>query len=87
MPKKTEYVKFRNHQIKIRSPFIIYADLESNLVPEDNGKQNPEESYTNNIKNILFVVIALNQYVLMIGSASLLRYTQMKMLFTIVLIT
>ena len=26
---------------------MIYADFESILVPEDNGKQNPEESYTN----------------------------------------
>ena len=25
----------------------MYADLESILVPEDNGKQNPNESYTN----------------------------------------
>ena len=27
--------------------FIIYAYFESILVPENNGKQNPEESYTN----------------------------------------
>ena len=26
---------------------MIYADIESVLVPEDNDKQNPEESYTN----------------------------------------
>ena len=26
---------------------MIYADFESILVPEDNGKQNPKESYTN----------------------------------------
>ena len=26
--------------------FIIYAHFESILVPEDNGKQNPKESYT-----------------------------------------
>ena len=25
---------------------MIYADFESILVPEDNGKQNPNESYT-----------------------------------------
>ena len=25
---------------------MIYADSESILVPEDNGKQNPNESYT-----------------------------------------
>ena len=32
---------------KKKSPFIIYSDLESILVPEDNGKQNSEQSYTN----------------------------------------
>ena len=26
---------------------MIYVDLESILLPEDNGKQNPEEPYTN----------------------------------------
>ena len=26
---------------------MIYANFESILVPEDNGKQNPNESYTN----------------------------------------
>ena len=43
MPKKGEYVKFNNYERKVRSsPFIVYADFESILVPEDNGKQNPE---------------------------------------------
>ena len=32
---------------KIKSPVMIYADFESILVPENNGKQNPEMSYTN----------------------------------------
>ena len=30
-----------------KSPFIIYVDFESILAPEDNGKQNSNESYTN----------------------------------------
>ena len=38
IPKQSEYVKFRNHQKKIKLPFIIYADFESILVPEDNVK-------------------------------------------------
>ena len=46
MPKKGEYVKLKNYERKIKSPFTIYADFESNLMPEDNGKQNPEESCT-----------------------------------------
>ena len=32
---------------KKKSPFMIYADFEGILVPEDNGKQNSNESYTN----------------------------------------
>ena len=47
MLKKGEYVKFINCERKIKSPFIIYADFESILVPKVSGKQNPEESYTN----------------------------------------
>ena len=47
MPKKGEYVKFKNFETKMKSPFMIYADFESILVPEDNGKQNPNEPYTN----------------------------------------
>ena len=38
MPKKGEFVKFKNYESKIKSPFIIYADFESILVPENNGK-------------------------------------------------
>ena len=46
MPKKVEYVQFKNYEEKINSPFIVYANSESILVPENNEKQNPEESYT-----------------------------------------
>ena len=49
MPKKGAYVTFKNHERKIKSPFIIYEDFESILVPVNNEKQNPEESYTKNI--------------------------------------
>ena len=47
MSKKGEYIQFKNFGRKIKSPFMIYVDFESILVPEDNGKQNPNESYTN----------------------------------------
>ena len=47
MPKKREYVKFKNLERKIKPPFMIYADFERIFVPQDNGKQNPEESYKN----------------------------------------
>ena len=47
IPKKGEYVKFRIFEIKIKPAFVIYAHFESILVPEDNKKQSPNESYTN----------------------------------------
>ena len=34
MLKKGEFVKFKNYERKIKSPFIIYANFESILVPE-----------------------------------------------------
>ena len=46
MPKKGEYVKFKKFERKIKSPFMIYPSFESILVLENNGKQNPNESYT-----------------------------------------
>ena len=46
MPKKDKYVTFKNYQRKINSPYMIYADFESILMPEDNGKQNPDKSFT-----------------------------------------
>ena len=36
-----------NFERKMKSPFMIYGHFESILVPEDNVKQNPNESYTN----------------------------------------
>ena len=44
MSKKGEHV---NLKLTKKPPFIIYAEFESILVPENNGKQKPEESYTN----------------------------------------
>ena len=44
MSKKGEYVKFINYERKIKSSFIIHVDFESILMPENNGKQNLEDS-------------------------------------------
>ena len=41
MPKKGKYVKFKNFEKTNKSPFMIYEDFKSILVPDDNGKQNP----------------------------------------------
>ena len=46
MKKKSEYVKFKNYERHTNLPYIIYADFEQILVPQNNGKQNLDESYT-----------------------------------------
>ena len=51
MPKKGEYARFKNFERKIKSPSMIYADLENILVPNDNVKQKPNESYSNKYEN------------------------------------
>ena len=38
--KKAQYDKFNNYERKIKYPFMIYADFESILLPEENEKQN-----------------------------------------------
>ena len=39
---------------------MIYADFESILVPDDIGKQNPEQSYTNKCQKHFAVVMTIN---------------------------
>ena len=45
MQKKNEYVKLKIYERKTKLPFMIYADFESILAPDDNGKQNPHDCY------------------------------------------
>ena len=60
MPNKVEFVKFKNVERKMKSPFMIYSDFEIILVLEDNRKQNRNESYNKNIKNMSLVVMVMN---------------------------
>ena len=54
---KGEKSKFKNYERMIKSPFMIYADFTSILVPEEVKS----ESYTRaNIKNMLLAVMAIN---------------------------
>ena len=39
MPKRDKYVKFKNYDMKIKSPFIIYTYFESILMSKNNEKQ------------------------------------------------
>ena len=55
MTEKDEYVKIKNYERKRKSSFMIYADFESILVPDNNEKQNPKEFYRNKYqKHIVF---------------------------------
>ena len=56
-------------------PFIIYSDFESILVLEDNGKQNPEDSYTNKYQKNIACSYGYSLNVLMIELVILLRHT------------
>ena len=47
IPKKGKYVRLKYYERNIKSSFMVYADFESILIPEDNGRQNPDESCTN----------------------------------------
>ena len=60
MSKKDEYVRFKNYEKKIKSPFMIYVYFQRILVPEDIGKQNSEKSIRRNIKNMLLILMAIN---------------------------
>ena len=44
----------------MKSPFMIYAYFESILMPDTEGKQNPDESYRTNIKSISFAVMVID---------------------------
>ena len=47
VPKKSEYVKFKIYDRKLKSTIMVYADFESIFVPGNNEKQNLEGFYTN----------------------------------------
>ena len=83
MHKKGEFVKFKNYERKIKSPFIIYANFESILMTEKIEKQNLIQT---DIKNILLAVMDKNQFVPILSLMRLLKHSQEKMQFTISLI-
>ena len=60
IPKNAEHVRFKNCKRKVNSTFVIYADFESILVPEDNKKQNSDMKWRSDMKNMLLVVMVIN---------------------------
>ena len=51
MSKKGEYVKLKNFERKIKSLFMISADFETILVPENDEEQNPELGFNTSTKS------------------------------------
>ena len=62
---------------------MIYADFESILVPEDNVKQNPNESYGRKYQKH---VACHYGYKLIISLVSFLSHIKVKMVFTTLLL-
>ena len=46
-PNKGEYVRIKNYERIMKSPFMVYVDFQNTLVAEDDGKKNSNKSYTN----------------------------------------
>ena len=60
MPKKGEYIKFKNFGRKMKSLFIIYADFEIILGPKIMESKIQMSLILTNIKNVLLVVMVIN---------------------------
>ena len=73
VPKKSEYVKFKNFERRKKSQFKTYADSESVAVPEDNGKQSRNESYTNKYKK--YVATSYDYKLVFIHSKFIINHT------------
>ena len=86
MPKKGEYVRFKNYERKVKSPFMIYAHFDSILrqkILESKIQMNLIQA---NIRNMLLAVMVIIQFGLMINLVNLLGHTYVKILFIILLI-
>ena len=45
--KKVKLLNSKNYKRKIKLSFIIYANFESFLIPENNGEKTPDDPYSN----------------------------------------
>ena len=85
VPKKYEYVKFKNCEMKIRSPFMIYADCKSVLVLENNEKQNSDECFTNKYQKHIASSYVYKLVCVDDKFSKSLSHIYVKMLFTILI--
>lgn len=54
MAKKSQFVRFTNYERKIKSSFMIYTNIKSNLVPGNDRKQSRDKSYTKKYQKHVF---------------------------------
>ena len=59
MPKKGEFGRFKNYEKKLKLLFMIYEDVDSILVPEDNRSKFYMNLIPANIKNKLFDTVVI----------------------------
>ena len=55
----TEFGRFKNYEKKLKLLFMIYEDVDSILVPEDNGSKFYMNLIPANIKNKLFDTVVI----------------------------
>ena len=60
MSKKDEYLKFKNFEKKVKSPFMIYAYFESILVLKIIESKIQMSLMSTNMKKMLLVVMVIN---------------------------
>ena len=60
IPKKGEYVRFKNYERKIKSPNVIYADFEKMLSQKIMESKIRMNLIQTNIKNMLLAVMVIN---------------------------
>ena len=54
MSKKSQFVRFTYYERKIKSSFMIYTNIKSNLVPGNDRKQSRDKSYTKKYQKHVF---------------------------------
>ena len=54
MAKKSQFVRFTNYERKIKSSFMVYTNIKSNLVPGNDRKQSRDKSYTKKYQKHVF---------------------------------
>ena len=74
MPKKSQYLKGKNYEMKIK-PWVIMQILKVFYYQKLMESKIQESFIHQNIKNILLGVMTFNQYVLIICLVSLLKHT------------